>query len=450
MEKKDTSDINTAEKNEAEQAMELPSTSNSDTHRHHTHSSHRTHGSRQSGKIKHFLRENKKYLTHAAIILVLIISFIIVGAIMDSRDVFMANNGNGAVSDGKITPTGEALQFSIPNFDEDVVIVGPAVEEFMNADSSVSVKSVYRKYKIISDRLDVGLPVKLSYEIDSIPTGREVETVRYIVADNDKFDDPIVYTIDGKATEMDVYHLKTGTQYYYKVEVTVDSGLKKSVNGSFKTADTPRVLTLNGVYNLRDIGGWKTTDGQTVKQGLLYRGCEIDGAVVPAYKISDESVNTMLTEFGIKMDMDLRLSSDNVRGTDALGETVRHKYYGAAMYANILKERNSEPIREIFSDLADANNYPIYMHCTYGVDRTGTICYVLESLLGVEEGSLMKDYQLSGLHHGDVSSDLMSTFVEKFKKLPGDSLKTKAEGYLLSIGVTEEQIESIRSIFLEG
>ena len=81
-------------------------------------------------------------------------------------------------------------------------------------------------------------------------------------------------------------------------------------------------------------------------------------------------------------------------------------------------------------------------------DRTGTVCYLLEALLGVDEVSLMKDYQLSGLHHGGVSADEMSEFVGRLKGLSGATMQEKVEGYLLSIGVTAEEIASIRHIFL--
>mgnify|MGYP003311150284 CR=1 FL=1 len=74
---------------------------------------------------------------------------------------------------------------------------------------------------------------------------------------------------------------------------------------------------------------------------------------------------------------------------------------------------------------------------------------MLEALLGVDEISLMKEYQLSGICHGDVLSDQMSEFIGRIKALNGDSLQDKVEGYLLSIGVTAEEIENIRNIFLE-
>jgi len=249
---------------------------------------------------------------------------------------------------------------------------------------------------------------------------------------------------------VDVFHLKTGTKYFYQINLTFNNDKEATVGGTFKTSYGPRVLTVSGVYNLRDIGGIKTSDGRTIKQGLLYRGCEIDGAVEKKYSITPEGLNTMLTVLGIKTDMDLRLPSDNKYGTDALGAGVKHEYYSSPMYANIFHGgENAEKVRAIFSDLADPDNYPIYLHCTYGQDRTGTICYLLECLLGVDEASMMKDYQLSGLHHGDVSSEAMSDFVDSVKALPGYTMTQKIEGWLLSIGVTQAEIDSIRDIFVD-
>ena len=62
----------------------------------------------------------------------------------------------------------------------------------------------------------------------------------------------------------------------------------------------------------------------------------------------------------------------------------------------------------------------------------------------------MKEYQLSALYHGCQPIDDMTVFVERFKQLPGETMSEKAEGYLLSIGVTAEQIASIRLIHLSN
>lgn len=44
-------------------------------------------------------------------------------------------------------------------------------------------------------------------------------------------------------------------------------------------------------------------------------------------------------------------------------------------------------------DVIDGNN--IYFHCRIGTDRTGTLAYILEGLLGVEKEQMLEDYELS-------------------------------------------------------
>ena len=41
------------------------------------------------------------------------------------------------------------------------------------------------------------------------------------------------------------------------------------------------------------------------------------------------------------------------------------------------------------------NHDNIYFHCTIGTDRTGTIAYFLEGLLGVSEEDRLRDYEMT-------------------------------------------------------
>ncbi len=462
MENKDKTNINIYESDDgtnsaAVEGRSEQAHSSSSHHRHSHHSHHSYHRSsrkrhkktnnKRSESFKRFIKQNKKYLIHSAITLVLLLGLVVFGLLMDNRADYSDNKSDSDI--GTTAPIDE-LQISVPFFDKEVSIVGPAVREFMNSDSSVPVSAIYEKYKGTSERLDVGLPVELGFNIINIPDGYSVKSVEYLVADNEALANPTVYNTDGNSEKIDVYHLKTGYKYYYRINITFNNGTETSLCGSFKTAAGPRVITVDGAFNLRDIGGWETTDGQRIKQGLLYRGCELDGSVEAQYKITSDGINTMLTVLGIKTDMDLRASTDNKYGTNALGASVEHIYYGSPMYANVFKEDGStETIRKIFSDLAVADKYPIYLHCTYGQDRTGTVCYLLEGLLGVDEASMLKDYQLSGLHHGVVASNQFGDFVKALEELPGSTTQSKIEGWLLSIGVTEEEISAIREIFLE-
>ena len=112
-------------------------------------------------------------------------------------------------------------------------------------------------------------------------------------------------------------------------------------------------------------------------------------------------------------------------------------------YDGIFTDYGKEKIRMVFADLANPDNYPIYLHCTYGCDRTGTICYLLEALLGVSRGDCLKDYGLSNLNIANIQ-----VIENGLKSYEGDTLKEQVESYLLSCGVSEYQISSIRNIFL--
>ncbi len=426
---------------------------------HHSHHSHRSSRKKSNDrkkqnrkeKIERFLRRNKKYIMYCFITLLVFVCMIFVGGYLDGMNrVEHKEESSGDEYQTEIKDTSK-LQIGIPFFAEDAVIVNSAVEVFMKSDGSLDVNDVYKLYSSESVRLDVGMPVKLYYDISGVPAGYNVKKVEIMVADNRSFSNPLVYSLEGHESGVDVYNLKTGTQYYYTIKLIFVNGFETSVNGSFKTADGPRFMNVDGVYNMRDIGGWETTSGKKIKQGLFYRGCEIDGAVESKYTITDSGVNTMLKDLGIKTEIDLRAESDNIHGTHALGAAVDHNYYEIGMYSTIFNNKKStENIRRVFSDLADKKNYPVYIHCTYGQDRTGTVCYLLEALLGVSEEDMIKDFLLSGIHHGDIygGREPMDEFIADLKELPGTSMSEKVEYYLLSVGVEAEEIRSIRNIFL--
>jgi protein tyrosine/serine phosphatase len=146
----------------------------------------------------------------------------------------------------------------------------------------------------------------------------------------------------------------------------------------------------------------------------------------------------MLLDLGIRFDMDLRSEADN-KG-NALGANVIHKNYPIAQYSGVLTEKGSVPVRALFAELADPKNYPLYLHCTYGADRTGTICYLLEALLGVSDVDLRREYELTTFTHGMVATEEFVAFVTRIEAMEGSTTQEKVENYLLSIGVTPEEI----------
>ena len=205
-------------------------------------------------------------------------------------------------------------------------------------------------------------------------------------------------------------------------------------------------VSVEGVTNTRDIGGYVTTTGKTIKKGMLLRGSELDGAVLENNVITDLGKDKLLNTYGIKTEMDLR--EESVSKGDMLGESVLHKYYNAPQYEQIFTDEGKAKMKEIFTDIANPDNYPIYLHCTYGIDRTGTTCYILEAVLGLNTTQLQSEFALSNWYHS-----FKKKYVDKIKNglndYSGANIQQRAESYLLSCGITQQQIETIKSIYLE-
>ncbi|MBR5769335.1 MAG: tyrosine-protein phosphatase, partial [Clostridia bacterium] len=165
-------------------------------------------------------------------------------------------------------------------------------------------------------------------------------------------------------TELSLQNLPVGTWYCWSVDAGGEAGY-----GMFCTEDTLRTLLIDGVTNTRDLGGWKTVDGKyRVRYGVAYRGAELEG-------ITAEGLEA--TRFlGIKTDVDLRGRGSNTQSP--LGADVQwwlSGEYGAAMYYNSEKTTISDltstyvqGTANAIRAFANADNYPIYFHCTYGRD----------------------------------------------------------------------------------
>lgn len=343
-------------------------------------------------------------------------------------------------------PAQPVIDLRFQEYPEEIWLISEAGRAYMQSQEAVGdVGHFLRPYFRTGERNDVGMPVELAFTIYSLPDGYSVTDVFYQLSESPIFSDATAYIPQEGSYSVAVYGLYTGRQYYCRAFVTLSDGSVQVLNGSFRTAASPRVLTIDGIVNVRDVGGWQTTDGKTIRQGLLYRGSELDGDVEPTYKLTETGIAQMRQMLGIHMDMDLRWAGENVLGPD-----VKHVSYNVIQYSGAFTQAGQEAIRRVFADLADPDNYPIYMHCTYGADRTGTICYLLEALLGVSDTDLMRDYELTGLTYQYVSESLLYPFIEELQTYDGENTKEKVESYLLSIGVTELEIASIRRIFLEG
>ena len=238
----------------------------------------------------------------------------------------------------------------------------------------------------------------------------------------------------------EVYNLKTGTRYFWRV----NGGRART----FRTADTfVRMIRAEGVSNVRDVGSLKTADGRRLKQGLLYRGTEMDDH----HSITEDGIKA-LRELGIKVDFDLRSEPPEGCVSSPLGEDVRYVNMPCRQYHIFLDTKDEA--KALLEFLADEDNYPMYMHCWAGADRTGTLVYVLETILGVSEEDRLADYEITSLSVW--GSRRRSTpgwgwglFMEVLADYDGKNNDERIMDFVAKCGVTDETLDKIRKIFTE-
>ncbi|MCR5822946.1 MAG: tyrosine-protein phosphatase [Lachnospiraceae bacterium] len=272
----------------------------------------------------------------------------------------------------------------------------------------------------------------------------------FYFADNEAFDNALA--IETEEREYSLTNLKIGQTYYWKVEVLTDDGAKvESDVARFTVSDiAPRNLSVDGVTNFRDVGGWKTADGKRVKQGLLYRSARLNDNGKETVTISESGIRTMTEDLKIKTELDLR--QNEIRTESALGSGVTYVNIPIPGTITTQLRIHDEAVKTIFSLLADENNYPMFVHCSVGTDRTGLVCFLLNGLLGVSEEDLYTDYAFSNF--GKIGSlrkytEIQEGYVSVIKQFPGETLSEKIAAYLYEVGVTEAQIKEIKRIMTE-
>ena len=154
---------------------------------------------------------------------------------------------------------------------------------------------------------------------------------------------------------------------------------------------------------------------------------------------------------GIKTEIDFRGSKEAGDITESVIPGANLTYATLSGYADAFT--GLEGYRQTFEILADKNNYPVYYHCTGGADRTGTVTFLLNALLGVSETELIQDYEFTTFSHYNERNSQQGVYAKYYKDFregldtyAGDTLQEKVESYLLSIGVTQSQIDNIKAI----
>ena len=308
-------------------------------------------------------------------------------------------------------------------------------------------------------------PINLSWS-ETNELSQPASSYSVTVSESNDLSNPLVFT--SYTTNVDISNLKLNTKYYYQVTsnhygTTFDSEISNfTINDS-----APRNIFVEGVENVRDLGGWNIGESKTYKQGMIFRTAQFNyGGDNNDYVSAPTELGkyTLLNELKIKTEIDLRRTIsfdgfDEVAGitSSPLGDSVNYvstpMFYGRKNIFTTASNKSS--IQAFFNTLANPNNYPIAFHCLRGTDRTGALAYVLGALVGMSESDLMLDYLFSDLANiGDpVTASVITAndfFIKGIEKCSGETLSERTMNYLYNTcEVSRSTLESIIDILTE-
>lgn len=179
--------------------------------------------------------------------------------------------------------------------------------------------------------------------------------------------------------------------------------------------------------NLRDLGGWRTVDGHTVRSGVLFRSTDfsaLDTADVPALEalglttvydlrsaheseaIPDPALpgaSNIALDVLADAQMSIPANIGAVLADPAVVAEADEMLSGGKareMISGTYREMITLPsataaYTEFFRGLLDAGSTPVLVHCTTGKDRTGWAAASFLTLLGVPKDDVYRDYLLT-------------------------------------------------------
>ena len=261
-------------------------------------------------------------------------------------------------------------------------------------------------------------------------------------------------------------------------------------NLSENLREDTRKLPFTGAHNFRDLGGYKTSDGKTVKWGKVYRSDNL-------HSLTDEDLKYM-ERLNIKSVVDFRSDEERNEEPDRLtpdmtpillpikfepeGVTenlTRDLTFGNLDSSNLLRDFNiilvkefTEEYREFFRHIVDNGGEPFLLHCTAGKDRAGFGSAMILTVLGVPREKIIEDYLLTNTYVSDhVDRKLLETELKTFFRADSDNLRKinlVEERYIQAafdtidshwggmdqyisegLNLTEEDINKIKDYYLE-
>jgi protein-tyrosine phosphatase len=179
-------------------------------------------------------------------------------------------------------------------------------------------------------------------------------------------------------------------------------------------------LAIDGLINLRDLGGLPTASGAATLPGRLLRS-------ESPHTLSEAGLRALL-ELGIGTVVDLRTTSEREQRPSPLSEAGVHTAHApiftddedypdhlataGEVYCWWLRERQTG-VCAAMRAVADAPSTPILVHCHAGKDRTGVVVGFVLRLAGVGIDAIADDYAISGVQLAEMLARDRVTAVER-------------------------------------
>ena len=222
-------------------------------------------------------------------------------------------------------------------------------------------------------------------------------------------------TVSGTTSPVSVYNLIPGKKYYYKIIGNNNTVLKSACVtpvGPLRMIYLPysQWYSSGHISNIRDLGGWPAYGGH-IAYGKLYRGSRLDNIQDNAYSSAKD---IFLNTLGIRIDIDLRGQPPGTQGGSGPKNPWNNndpiEYHNIVLWHYLVNGPNQYDDNITISDGTTSDQYqyairqiigwlgqgkPVYFHCHGGSDRTGTLAFLIEALLGVSELDLCRDYEVT-------------------------------------------------------
>jgi protein-tyrosine phosphatase len=237
-----------------------------------------------------------------------------------------------------------------------------------------------------------------------------------------------------------------------------------------------RGVVFTDVYNFRDLGGYPAADGLSVAWERLYRSDDLA-------RLSATDRETFAA-LGIRTVIDLRRPNEVAelgRFPETDGVEYHHihlphpawptqQFTDTAARTEFVVERyremsiaSADGFGSALRLIADADAAPLVFHCIAGKDRTGILSALTLSLLGVDDATVADDYELSeaaepqawvrwatlrpGIARPENVTisprEAMLRFLTDLRERHGS-----IEGYVATVGVTDDHVTALRSHLL--